>query len=196
MKIVFVTTNAGKVASVARVLGGYGIAVERRDIDLPELQGETAAEVAAGKVSAAYAFMNAPVMVIDSALHLDALGGFPGTYVKWATRQVGIRGYLDLLARHADRSCRFVDAIAYLDATLASPRILVREERGTIALAPRGDPAGHKSAMATLFIPDGCDKTIAEMTPEEFQTYRTRPETERVYHEFAGQLTGSPTSFE
>lgn len=196
MKLHFVTTNAAKVASVARVLGGYGITVERRDLELPELQGETAAEVAAGKVAAAFAYVNAPVMVIDSALHFDALGGFPGTYVKWATRQIGIEGYLDLLARHENRSCRFVDAIAHLDATLSSPRIIVREERGTIALAPRGDPAGHKSPMATLFIPEGCDRTIAEMTPAEFHAYRTRPETERFYHEFAGQLTGTPTSFE
>jgi non-canonical purine NTP pyrophosphatase (RdgB/HAM1 family) len=196
MKLLFATTNAAKLASVSRVLGSYGITVERRDIELPELQGESAAEIAAGKATAAYAYVNAPVMVIDSALHIDALGGFPGPNVKWATRQIGIIGYLDLLARHADRSCRFEDAIAYLDAMRTSPLILVRSERGTIAPEPRGNPAGHKSPMATLFIPDGCDKTIAEMSPEEYHAYRTRPETERVYRDFAGTLTGTPTSFE
>lgn len=198
MKIFFATSNAAKVTSVARVLGSYGIEVGRADIDLPELQAETAKAVAAPKAIAAFAAIKAPVIVVDSALHIDALGGFPGTYVKWATKQLGLQGYLDLLARHASpeaRTCRFVDALAYMDGMWEQPQIFVREERGRIALAPAGDPAGHKSPTATVFIPEGCDKTIAEMSAEEFTAYRTRPSTEGFYRELAGWLTGTVTGF-
>ena len=45
MKIHFVTSNAAKLASVARVLGSYGIEVARADADLPELQADTAEEI-------------------------------------------------------------------------------------------------------------------------------------------------------
>ncbi|HSD12560.1 MAG TPA: non-canonical purine NTP pyrophosphatase [Patescibacteria group bacterium] len=199
MKIFFATTNAAKVTSVARVLGAYGIAVERVDLELPELQAEEASGVALGKVRAALDALRAPVMVIDSAFHIDALGGFPGPYVKHVTKKIGIRGYLDLLARHPDpavRGCSFTDAVALAHPMLPAPLTFVRVERGRVADAPRGDPAGHKSPMATLFIPDGCDKTIAEMPPDEFHAYRTRPGTERVYHDLASAILHSQGSFE
>lgn len=198
MKIFFATTNAAKVASVARVLGAYGIEVVRADVDLPELQAETAAAVAAPKANAAYAAVRAPVIVIDSALHIDALGGFPGTYVKWATKQLGVQGYLDLLARHpapGSRGCAFVDALAYMDARTPTPQVFVREERGRIALAPEGDASAHKSPMASVFVPEGCDKAIAAMTSEEFTAYRTRPSTEGFYHQLVDWLTGTVEGF-
>ncbi|MEY4744924.1 MAG: hypothetical protein RL272_869 [Candidatus Parcubacteria bacterium] len=199
MKIFFATSNAAKVTSVARVLGSYGIAVERVDVELPELQADEASGVALGKVRAAMDVLRAPVMVVDSAFHIDALRGFPGPYVKHVTAKLGTQGYLDLLARHADpsaRGCAFKDAIAFADPALPAPLVFERVERGRVSDAPRGDPAGHKSKTAMLFIPDGCDKTIAEMAPEEFHAYRTRPGTERVYHDLASAILHMHASFE
>lgn len=199
MKVLFATTNAAKVASVARVLGSRGITVERIDVELPELQADDAEGVALGKIRAALASLSVPVMVVDSAFHIDALGGFPGPYVKHVTAKIGIAGYLDLLSRHPDpgsRGCAFVDAVAYADPMLPAPLVFVRRERGTVADSPRGDPAGHKSPMATLFIPEGCGKTIAEMAPEELHAYRTRPTTEKVYHDLASAILHGQTSFE
>lgn len=199
MKLSFATTNAAKVASVSRVLGAYGIAVERVDLELPELQADDAEGVALGKIRAALSALRAPVVVVDSAFCIDALGGFPGPYVKHVTAKLGVRGYLDLLARFLaaqDRGCAFVDAVAYADPVLPAPLVFVRRERGTIADAPRGDPTGHKSPMAALFIPDGCDKTIAEMTPDELLAYRSRPQTEKVYHDLASAILHGQSSFE
>lgn len=199
MKLSFATTNPAKVASVARVLGAYGIDVERVELELPELQADDAEGVALGKIRAALSALRAPVMVVDSAFHVDALGGFPGPYVKHVTAKLGVRGYLDLLARFpdaADRGCAFVDAVAFADPSLPAPLVFVRRERGSIADAPRGNSAGHKSPMAALFIPDGCDKTIAEMTPDELLTYRSRPQTEKVYHDLASAILHGQTSFE
>ncbi|HTM68673.1 MAG TPA: non-canonical purine NTP pyrophosphatase [Candidatus Binatia bacterium] len=198
MKLFFATTNAAKVTSVARVLGGYGIGVERVDLDLPELQADTAEEIATGKVRAALSALRERVIVVDSAFHIDALGGFPGPYVKHVTAKLGVDGYLDLLARHQDpaaRGCAFVDAVALADPSLPAPLVFVRRERGTIAPERRGDPVGHKSPVATLFVPEGCEKTIAEMAPDELLAYRSRPSTEKVYHDLAAALTGGQ-SFE
>ncbi len=199
MKVLFATTNAAKVTSVARVLGAYGIAVERVDLDLPELQADAAQDIALGKVRAALTILGAPVMVVDSAFHIDALGGFPGPYVKHVTAKIGTQGYLDLLARHPDasaRACAFVDAVAYANPILPVPLTFVRRETGIVAPASRGDPKGHKSPMAALFIPDGCGKTIAEMTAEELLAYRSRPETELAYRNLASAILHSTTSFE
>lgn len=191
MKLFFATTNAAKVTSVARVLGGYGISVERVDLDLPELQADTAEAIATGKVRAALSALRERVIVIDSAFHIDALRGFPGPYVKHVTAKLGVEGYLDLMARHPDpamRGCSFVDAVALADPSMPAPLVFVRREPGTIASERRGNPAGHKSPVATLFVPEGCEKTIAEMAPEELLAYRSRPSTEKVYHDLASAL--------
>lgn len=191
MKIFFATSNAAKVASVARVLAAHGIEVERVDVELPELQADTAEEIALGKVRAALSVLRERVMVIDSAFHIDALKGFPGPYVKHVTAKLGVEGYLDLLARHPApeaRGCAFVDAVALADPSMPAPLVFVRRERGTVAPERRGDPAGHKSPVATLFVPEGCEKTIAEMAPDELLAYRSRPSTEKVYHELASAL--------
>ncbi len=199
LKLSFATSNAAKVTSVARVLGGYGIEVVRLDVDLPELQAESAEEIAVGKVRAAYAIAKAPVMVIDSAFHIDVLGGFPGTNVKWATKQLGIRGYLDLLWCYPDaaRACTFVDALAYMDALHPQPLVLTRRERGRVAETERGTlrPA-FKSPLATVFIPDGEHKTLAEMADDELSAYRSKHHMEAHLRALAGLITGVPYSFE
>lgn len=199
LRLQFATSNAAKVSSVARVLGGYGIEVIRLDVDLPELQAESAEEIAVGKVRAAYAIAKAPVMVIDSAFHIDVLRGFPSTNVKWATKQIGIRGYLDLLWCYPDaaRACTFVDALAYMDEWHPQPLVLTRRERGRLAETERGTlrPA-FKSPLATVFIPDGETKTLAEMSEDELSTYRSKPHMERHLRTLVGCITGAPQSFE
>lgn len=189
MKLFFATTNAAKLTSVARVLGTYGIDIERVDLDLPELQAESVIEVAKGKVRSAFGTLTAPVMVNDAGFCIHALGGFPGTNVKWTTKQIGVQGYLDLLARYPEpRSCAMVSAVAYLDQGLDEPQVFFREEPGSVALAARGTVNEHKSALATIFVPDGSKKTLVEMTPEEFAAYRAQPVMERYLHDFGKWL--------
>lgn len=50
-------------------------------IDLPELQGEPD-EVAVQKCKIAAQEVNGPVMVEDTSLCFNALGGLPGIYIK------------------------------------------------------------------------------------------------------------------
>ena len=199
LKLFFATSNAAKVTSVARVLGGYGIEVVRLDVDLPELQAESAMEIAVGKVRAAYAIAKSPVMVIDSGFHIDVLGGFPGTNVKWTNKQIGIRGYLDLLWCYpgAARACAIIDAVAFMDSFHSQPLVLTRRERGRVAESARGTPrSAFKSVLATVFIPEGESKTLAEMSDEELAAYRSKPHMEAHLRALAGTLTGSPQSFE
>ena len=52
-----------------------------KKIDLPELQGEPE-EVALQKCKIAAQEVNGPVMVEDTSLCFNALGGLPGIYIK------------------------------------------------------------------------------------------------------------------
>ena len=51
-------------------------------IDLPELQGDPRT-VSLEKCKLASLQVNGPVLVEDTSLCFNALGGLPGVYVKW-----------------------------------------------------------------------------------------------------------------
>ncbi len=187
MKLLFATTNANKVPGPAKAVAPFGIELVHAPLDIPELQAETAAEVAREKARWAFARLGQPVMVIDSAFHIDMLGGFPGINVKWVTRQIGPEGYLRLMApwqAPGQRRCRFEDALACAVDASAEPRIFVRRAFGRLAGEVRGpDRPDAKSPVWRLFIPEGFDLTVAEMTAE--QLARHRAGIKDVYEDFA-----------
>jgi non-canonical purine NTP pyrophosphatase (RdgB/HAM1 family) len=193
MHIFFATSNKGKVPSVARVLAEFGIEVRQFDVDIPELQAETASEIAFAKAKWAFEQLSQPVIVVDSAFHILNLGGFPGPNVKWATKQIGLEGYLRLLSpwqKAEDRSCSFQDALAYMDGQLSEPKIFLRNIYGHLGHQITGEKKkDEKSPLWRLFIPRGHKKTLAEMSDEELLAHRKEPFNEQFYRDFATWLT-------
>ncbi len=151
-----VTGNAGKIREFERLWPGLHVV----KLDLPELQGDSE-EVAVAKMrSAMVAMPGVDLVVEDSSLCYDALGGLPGVYVKWFLAAVGLRGLYDMLAAYEDKTaygqCVVVTCV---DGVVATH---VGRTRGRI-VAPRGDGGFGWDAV---FQPDGHDLTYAEMTPE------------------------------
>ncbi|BBY05005.1 non-canonical purine NTP pyrophosphatase [Mycobacterium noviomagense] len=105
----------------------------------------------------------------DSGLEVDALNGMPGVLsARWA----GVHGddaanTALLLAQLRDvpderRGARFVSACALVSG---SGEVVVRGEwPGTIAHEPRGDGG---FGYDPVFIPEGSDRTAAELSPSE-----------------------------
>lgn len=194
MRVSFATTNPIKVDSVVRVLQGRGIEVEVVKLDVPEIQAETALLVAAEKAREAFRQLAAPVLVNDFAIHFDALGGFPGTFVKQATRQLGLEGYFRLLkteAGHLSHDCTMMTALAYMDAQLDKPRVFVRATPGLISpeayrTLPRKPK--HEELIMDVFVPEGEVHAIGQMLPAEFDRWRKRPAHEKFYHDLADWL--------
>lgn len=65
--------------------------VARGDLDLDELQSEMPEKIAAAKCRLAARAVGGPVLVDDTSLCFDALGGLPGPYIKWC---VVVRSYV------------------------------------------------------------------------------------------------------
>ena len=61
------------------------------DLDLPEYQG-TPEEVARTKCEEAAKHIQGPVLVEDTSLCFNALGGMPGPYIKWFLKSCGPSG--------------------------------------------------------------------------------------------------------
>ncbi len=139
-----------------------GFAVEQRDLDLPEPQALDPQDVVEAKARAAFERLRAPLFVEDSGLSIEAWGGFPGAFVKWMEKTVGLEGIARMLDAFGNRAATAICVVAFYDG--ARLRVGRGEGRGSIAAAPRG--AGG-FGWDRLFVPDGETRTFAEMAPEE-----------------------------
>lgn len=179
-RLVLATHNTGKVAELRAILEGLDVVLlHADDVDLPDVEetGDSFAANALLKARAGVAATGLPCVADDSGLTVDALGGAPGIFsARWAARHgrgtgpAGVdRTNLDLVLEQladvpdGDRGAAFVCA-----AALALPdgrhEVVEARVRGRLLRAPRGvggfgyDP---------IFLPEGHDRTTAEMSAAE-----------------------------
>jgi non-canonical purine NTP pyrophosphatase (RdgB/HAM1 family) len=175
---VFVTGRAEKAREAERL----GFRFERVDLDLAEPQALDPADIVESKARDAYAKLARPVLVEDSGLAIRAWKGFPGALVKWLEKSAGLEAMARMLDWFPDRSATATCAVAYFDGER-----VVRgrgEVLGAIADAPRGEGGFGWDA---LFIPEGSDRTFAEMSGEEKDRVSHR---RRAWEALARQLDG------
>jgi non-canonical purine NTP pyrophosphatase (RdgB/HAM1 family) len=157
---VFVTSNLGKLREAEAVLG---CKLDHRALDLAEIQSLDLVEVVRDKAARAWQRLQRPVLVEDTGLELDGLGGFPGPLVRWLLASVGPAGICRIVHCFTDSRAT---ARCLVCATDGSTEIFGEGVvHGTIAAEPRGKSGfGWDSA----FIPDDGDgRTYGEMTEDE-----------------------------
>ena len=136
----------------------------------PVEDGATFEDNALIKARAAVAATGWPALADDSGIEVDVLNRMPGVRsARWAGVGSTDHENLDLLVRQladvADdrRRGRFVCAVA-LVVEGAEPVVLRRTVEGVLARAPRGM---NGFGYDPIFVPDGFDRTTAEMTAAE-----------------------------
>jgi len=172
MEIHFATTNPGKLNSLRRDLGKYGIKVVQDPTELIEPRSSDVKEIAESKIKQAYCRILAPTIVVDAGFYIDSLNGFPRAFPNFALDTIGIEGILKLL-EGKDRKCEFRECLAYLDDKQWMPQFFFTYDHGTVADRPRGRKKSyHWSELSTIFIPNGSEKTHAEMSKKEYMAFR------------------------
>jgi XTP/dITP diphosphohydrolase len=176
-RLVLATRNPGKLAELRRILAGSDTdELEVLGLDdvpsFPEAPetGATFEENARAKARDAATATGLPAVADDSGLVVDALGGMPGVLsARWAGRHGDDATNLELvLAQLTDvdehrRGAAFVCAAALVIP--GADDVVVRGEwRGTLARAARG---GNGFGYDPIFIPDGEQRTSAELDPAE-----------------------------
>jgi XTP/dITP diphosphohydrolase len=159
MDAIFVTTNEHKRREVQEILG---VALERTDLDLPEIQAIDPAEVATEKARAAREALGRPelpVLVEDSGLMVEAWDGFPGALTKWLMSSVGNEGLLRMLGQDEDRSAKAVCVVAFAEAD-GNVRTFRGEVPGSVAQSPRGSGG---FGYDPIFVPEWSSLTYSEM---------------------------------
>lgn len=188
-EIYFATTNNGKVASLRSILDAKGIVVVQAPLELPEPRVNSLEAIATEKARYAFDSLNQPCLVSDSGFFIKALNGFPGTFVNYALETIGIEGLLKL-TEGKKRRCDFRDCLAYMDGTLQEPVLFNSRVPGALVEEPRGKKHPyHWSALTTIFIPQGYDKTQAEMSEEEYSAWRESSYRRAYLKKFADWLS-------
>jgi len=166
--IVAATHNENKVREYRELLADHGVEIRSLNdypgFDEVEETGDSFAENAALKSTAASLYCQTPCFADDSGLEVEALGGAPGIHsARYAdTNSRRIRKVLDGLRGKENRRARFtcVISIAANGEEIAS---FTGKVEGTIVELPRGDGG---FGYDPIFQPDGYDQTFGEMDPE------------------------------
>jgi len=134
--IYFVTSNKNKLAEIQSMLGGEeGIRIEGVDIDMPEIQAEKE-EISRHKTNWAYKQVGKAVLVEDTSLCFDALGGLPGPFVKWFSSKLP-QGIHTMLAGFEDKNAQAVTIYGFKESADSEPLLFIGKTEGKI-VPPRG----------------------------------------------------------
>lgn len=154
----FVTSNAGKAEEAKAILG---ISVKIVSLDIPEIQSFDLEEIVRQKAAKAFELVGQPLFVEDTGLFVDAWNGFPGPFVKYLKDVVGNEGMLKMLEMESNRKATAKAALAFYDGR--ELRVFLGEIEGKIVRKARGQSWGWDP----LFVPEGSEKTYAELSGAE-----------------------------
>ena len=163
----FVTGNPNKAKEASDILG---VSLEQVEVSgLFEIQTQDLDELLSHKAKQAYDALGCPILVEDSGLVFQAWKGLPGALVKWFETTVGCDGMLKMLQSFDNRRARAICCFALHDGEKI--QIVRGEVEGTISNEIRG---GNGFGWDVFFIPEGYEKTYAEMSSEEKNTISHR----------------------
>ncbi len=177
MKILVATTNPGKLREIERILSplGYEVVEPPEKMEVEET-GSTFLENAYLKARAYHDRFGLPALADDSGLVVEVLGGYPGVFssrfyslefggreeLRGSTDEANVRKLLRLLEGRENREAKFVAFVVlyFQDRGLFASG----ECRGEIVDSPRGSGG---FGYDPVFKPEGYDRTMAELEPEE-----------------------------
>ena len=167
--IVFATGNRGKLYEAQELMPHVKLTAQK--VDFAEPRSNDLEVIAREKLRQAREVIGGPCFVQDSGFYIEALKGFPGSYVNFALETIGVEGILKLMEGKQDRRCGFRQCLAYFDGQ--REYIFTSENTGTLSTAFAGeDCAAQWSGLWHIYIPEGYEKTLSELSQDELEARR------------------------
>ena len=194
MELVFATNNRHKLEELQAILGDHFLLKSLKDIgcheDIPEEQ-PTLEGNARQKANFVFNNYGYPCFADDTGLEIDALGGAPGVFsARYAGEakdpHANMNKVMHQLEKINNRKARFRTVISLVIDGIERQfegiveGIITREKRGNSGFGY--DP---------VFLPQGYDKTFAEMSMEEKNQISHRARAVRKLVEYLHQLENS-----
>ena len=174
-RIAIASRNAHKLREIGRICAAWPVewlTVENHEGPWPEVEetGSTYLENALLKARAGAAALDEPALADDSGIEVDALGGRPGPRsARFAAEDATDQQNLDELIRAlkgvpgSGRTARYRCL-----AVLAFPDGRELHEEGICEGTLLGKPRGtHGFGYDPIFVPEGWDRTMAELEDAE-----------------------------
>jgi XTP/dITP diphosphohydrolase len=192
MKLIFATNNQHKADEIRNVLGQNLEIITLKEVgievDIPEPY-DTLEANATGKSAFIYELTRTACFSEDTGLEVTALNGEPGVKsARYAGEHksfdANIEKLLSNLAGKTDRSARFRTVISLLIE--GKETLFEGDCKGKIITEKRGSQG---FGYDPVFIPDGSDRTFAEMNLEEKNFFSHRKKATEKLVAFLNKLS-------
>lgn len=159
-EICVVTGNQGKLQELQAIFPD-NIKLIAKDLDLPEIQSLDSEEIIRDKLQKAFAAAKEPVIAEDVSAGLACMSGLPGPFVKYFIKKLGRDTLWRLAENYDDKSVRITCTMGYYDGR---DYIIVEGVLDGSVTKPRGE---NGFGFDFTVVPEGQERTMAEMTPAE-----------------------------
>lgn len=161
-QVYLLTSNPGKIEAASHVFNKYEIEVIPLELDIPEIQATTSAEIAKQMAEEAYRVSGKPLIREDHSFYINELG-FPGPFMTYVDKVISPEQLLRIIDTLNSRDAHFELSAAYLDSqgkthefSYQVPITMGREIRGS-----------DKLRWERLMMFEGDDKTFAELDEDD-----------------------------
>lgn len=136
------------------------------EYELEEPRSDDISYISAYKVKEAYKLVKRPCVSLDCGFWIDELNGFPRAFVNYALDTLGLEGILKLMENKENRNCKFTECFSYYDGKVLKQ--FMGQHPGKLSQEILGNDTNQKwSDLWYIFIPEGNEKTLAQMSDEE-----------------------------
>lgn len=182
-KIIFATGNKAKLAQIRFVIEHFKLPIEIigvkdffRDYTSYEEIGDTVEQVSLNGALAVAKMIGSPVITEDTDFRIETLNGEPGIKAGEFLKNFGRGEILKRMEGITNRKAVISSAVAYATPEGAS-KVFLNKVEGKIAnkerfgdfsdwIAPTADNS-FGGGYNAIFLPNGWDKTLAEISPSE-----------------------------
>ena len=177
MKLIFATANNNKAIELQELLGDFIQIQNLKDLSFSQEIEETETTLEGNsklKADTVFEAFNRPCFADDTGLEVEALNGAPGVYsARYSGSACNAEQNMALLLKnlteHSNKKARFRTVITYRESNLSLQFEGIVD--GRIIDEKRG---GYGFGYDPVFIPDGTDRTFAQMPLEEKNNFSHR----------------------
>lgn len=168
-ELLFLSNNTKKLEEVRNSLKSLDVTVTCQNYKFKEQPTDDLLFITLDKALVAYEELNRPLIVTDTAFYISGYEeeNFPGVAIKSKLLEpLGIDGLLAKMADVKNRNCLLKECLAYYDGE--NMKVFESQQQGSLAREEHiNKELGDYTKLFGIFIPEGREKTVNEMTKEE-----------------------------
>lgn len=166
-EITFITGNKGKFEEAKKIFTGSGIELLQEAYDTPEIQSESAEEIALFSANFVGSKLGKPLFVMDRGFYIQGLNGFPGPFIKYINKWLTPEQVLGLLGSNTNRDASWLTAIGvYIPGR--DVKVFAAKDFGSVPDRIYGE-LGYMADK--LFQPENSETPLSQMSKADYDKF-------------------------